>query len=143
LDEVGFQDLAPDTARVLSTIARGARAHPPIGEIARASQLERLIGAGAWTEAALALLAILLPDWSVRRLELDGGEWWCTMSRHPRTPREFDDAVDGRDRLLPLAIIEAMLEARQRAAPPPQAAGKAFPAHEEPSHEVVCCDNFF
>src|SRR3954469_3056512 len=53
---------------------------------ARAARVEQLIAHGAWTDAALALLALELPHWQLRRLVYDGGEWHCALSRHPDMP---------------------------------------------------------
>lgn len=69
----------------------------------------RVAKAGAWTDAALALLELELPRWQMRRLEQDGDEWHCMLSRYRRTPLVFDDAVDGRGPSLPLAILDALL----------------------------------
>ena len=44
--------------------------------------LDRL---AAWTEAALALIDLELPQWQVRRIAYDEGEWYCALSR----AREF------------------------------------------------------
>lgn len=133
------------TARaVAAAIDRGARAYPPLGAAARDDRLNRLTRAGAWTDAALALVESELPGWQVRRLERDGGEWYCTLSLHPRAPAEYDDAVDGRDRLLPLAILDAVIEASRRSVPaPPVGTGMARPPSDDDSSEVVWCDNTF
>jgi hypothetical protein len=145
LDRQDRDTLAPAAAQALAAITLGARTYPPIGEAVATARLERLTGAGAWTEAALALVALVLPSWQVRRLELDGGEWWCTLSRYPRAPREFDDAVDGRDPLLPLAILDALFEARQRVTDPMQGGQRADATgdHSDDKDEVVWCDNTF
>jgi hypothetical protein len=97
-----------------ASIVGGAKAFQLIGIASRKTRLERLTETGAWTEAALALLALELPDWHLRRLEQDGDVWHCTLSLYCQTPLEFDDAVDGRDPLLPLAILDALVEARRR-----------------------------
>jgi hypothetical protein len=43
--------------------------------------LDRLIEAGAWTDAAITLIGFELPSWSVRRLACEDGEWLCSLSR--------------------------------------------------------------
>ena len=106
--------LSPAVASTFAAIAKGSKAYPPIGSASRSARLARVAEAGAWTEAALALVELELPRWHVRRIEHDGGEWYCTLSLHPRMPRELDDAVDGRSPLLPLAILDALLEAHRR-----------------------------
>ena len=134
-----LSDFSPATASMFAAIAGGSRAYPPIGSVPRHARLARATEAGAWTDAALALLELELPRWHVRRLEQDGDEWYCTLSRYPRTPREFDDAIDGQGSSLPLAILDALLEGRRRllnqAYPPPAANSKPAPT------EVVWCEN--
>ena len=36
---------------------------------------------GAWTDAALALIDLELPQWQFRRIAYDEGEWSCALSR--------------------------------------------------------------
>ena len=45
-----------------------------------AARAEQMIQSGAWTDAALALLALELPQWQLRRLVYDDGEWHCALS---------------------------------------------------------------
>lgn len=105
---------SPHAVDALALIDRGARAHPALGVEARSRALDRLIGSGAWTDAALALVDRDLPSWRLRRLELDGSEWVCTLSRSPQLPSQLDDTADGRDRLIALAILDAFAEAQRR-----------------------------
>jgi len=104
-------------------------------------RINRLIAAGAWTDAALTLVALELPTWTVRRLAYDGGEWVCSLSRQPNLPEALDDTADASHALMPLAILRAFLQARRMvdAAPPitlrvPQIAVGAGTA--------ICCENF-
>src|SRR5262245_40696798 len=53
------------------------------------ARLDRLIEAGAWTDAAFALLALELPQWTVRRLACEDGEWFCALSRQRGLPLEL------------------------------------------------------
>ncbi|MBI4920953.1 MAG: hypothetical protein HY834_04335 [Devosia nanyangense] len=124
-----------------AAIAAGAKAFPPIGSASRQARLGRLTETGAWTEAALALLELELPDWHVRRLEQDGDEWHCTLSLHRQTPLEFDDAVDGRDPLLPLAILDALVEARRRSNPSPPSPSSS--GSQNVRTEAAWVDNIF
>jgi hypothetical protein len=68
---------------------------------------------GAWLEAAFALLAGELPKWSLRRLVKDGGVWFCSLSRSPNMPIEFDDMVEASHEDMALAILLALVEARR------------------------------
>ncbi|HWU25449.1 MAG TPA: hypothetical protein VN154_03520, partial [Rhizomicrobium sp.] len=57
-------------------------------------QLNGSISAGAWLDAALLLLAIESPGWTMRRLIHDDGQWHCSLSRTPNIPIEFDDTIE-------------------------------------------------
>jgi hypothetical protein len=61
-------------------------------KIAKVARIHRLVEDKAWTEAALALIEIELPQWKLRRLTCDDGEWFCSLMRHPDLPVELDDA---------------------------------------------------
>ena len=76
-------------------------------------KLDWLIEAGAWTDAALTLVEFELPQWELRRLVKDEGEWLCTLSRQPALPLEFDEVAEARHQLLPVAILLALLQAKR------------------------------
>jgi hypothetical protein len=134
--------LPPGATLIFDAIEEGSRKYPPLGSFARQNRIERLVANGAWTDSALALVELELPDWQLRRLERDDGEWFCTLSRHLGAPIEFDDNVDGRDALLPLAILQALLEAKQR-----PVNGQSVPvsstAPASDSANFVWCENCF
>ena len=65
---------------------------------------------GAWTDAALALIELELPQWRVRRLAYDDGEWYCSLSRGRELPDWLDQPVEGRHADLALAILSAFVE---------------------------------
>jgi hypothetical protein len=113
---------------------------PALGRTEKAARLRRLIEAGAWTEAALALIELELPQWQVRRLIHDDGEWLCSLSREPNLPAELDDTVDVGHENLPLALLGAILEAQQQATRGVSSSrtSSATPA----TAYVACCDNF-
>ena len=48
-----------------------------------------LIEAGAWTDATIALLELELPQWKLRRLINDEGNWRCSLSKQPEIPLGF------------------------------------------------------
>ncbi len=56
--------------------------------------LNECVHARAWLDAALLLLSIELPGWSLRRLAREDGICYCSLSRTPNIPIEFDDTVD-------------------------------------------------
>ncbi|HEV7411443.1 MAG TPA: hypothetical protein VGO01_23405 [Bradyrhizobium sp.] len=107
------------------------------------SRIERLIESGAWTDAALALLELELPQWQLRRLAYDEGEWHCALSRQRELPEWLDDrSVESRHADLSLAILSAFVDARRKSAPPSRASVPAAPRSVSPLYEPVCCDNF-
>lgn len=79
---------------------------------AKALRLNQLIDAGAWTDAALALLELELPFWHIRRIAYDSGEWHCALSRQCELPDWLDQAVESRHANLMLAILSAFVEAQ-------------------------------
>src|SRR5580692_10911368 len=46
----------------------------------KAKRIDRLIELEAWTEAALALVELQLPQWKLRRLVYEEGAWLCSLS---------------------------------------------------------------
>ena len=70
------------TAEFLSDIINETcRRFPSSEGNARTARIERLIQSQAWTDAALALIDLELPQWQVRRLAYDDGEWYCALDR--------------------------------------------------------------
>jgi len=136
-----FRGTRASSADLFKKIAAGSRRHVSIlGKSNKASKVDSLIKAGAWTEAALALIELELPTWKLRRLVYEDGEWRCSLSRHPNLPLELDDSVDASHEILPLAVLQAIVEASlsdgacDAISPVPQirSAGKI----------PICCDNF-
>jgi hypothetical protein len=102
-------------------------------------RIERLIEAGAWTDAALALLETL-PQWQLRRLAFDDGEWHCALARQRELPDWLDDSIETRHADLALAILSAFAEARRE---PALSVRTSIPAVAGPVlYEPVCCENF-
>jgi hypothetical protein len=101
--------------------------------------IRRMVEAGAWIDAALALAKLELPLWTVRRLQLDGGEWHCALSQHRDLPDWLDSAREAHHVDPALAILSALLEAR----------AVAETSHSAPRSDrdaggsvAVCCENF-
>ena len=103
--------------------------------------MQSLIKTEAWTDAALALIALELPQWKVRRLVREDGEWICTLSRHYAIPDWLDDTTEARHEVLPLAILSALVEARRDLASS-AACSKAVPRVGSMQGLAACCDNF-
>ena|SRR5580700_1963154 len=112
-----------------------------LGRSGKADPIGRMIEAGAWVDAALAVLELELPAWRLRRLVYDSGGWLCSLSRQPTLPIELDDTVDGRHEKLPLAVLRAFIEARQRTGiAEPKSSG--VPQLQPDLADAICCDNF-
>jgi hypothetical protein len=103
-------------------------------------RLAWLIEADARTEAALALIDAAVPQWKLRSITYDDGEWHCSLSRQRGVPAEFDDTADGHHENLALAIMAAIIEARHIGSPMPRA--PAVPLVRGRLRQPVCCDNF-
>ena len=89
--------LAPAlTADLVSNVVAGACTRIPVlnkaGKATR--RLDQLIEAGAWSDAALALIELELPAWKLRRLVYEDGEWFCSLSKQPNLPVALDDTAD-------------------------------------------------
>ncbi len=80
---------------------------PAMRRTAEAQRLDHLVEAGAWTDAALALIALELPSWQLRRLTFDEGEWHCALSQERNMPDWLDDAVETHHADMATAILEA------------------------------------
>ena len=113
------------TSELMSDIIRSAcRRFPSIGQTAKTARVERLIQSGAWTDAALALIDLELPQWQLRRVAYDQGEWYCALSRERELPDWLDQSIEARHADLALAILSAFVEAQRVSAPQ---TGPAFP----------------
>lgn len=108
----------------------------------RTRRVGQLIRLGAWTDAALALVELELPQWRLRRLVYDGGEWHCALSRQRELPDWLDRSVEGRHADLALAILSALIEVER--IDPPAVRSSVPPAGRKdgPLYEPLCCDSF-
>jgi hypothetical protein len=105
------------------------------------AKLDRLVETGAWTDASLALVEFELPQWKLRRLVFDDGEWLCSLSRHPRLPLGLDEVAEASHEVMPLAILIALLEV-SRAAAASVTDVSAVPHVRPLQGYAVCCDSF-
>jgi hypothetical protein len=106
-----------------------------------AGRIRRLIEVEAWTEAALALIDLELPQWKVRCLAYEDGFWHCSLSRWHGLPVELDETADARHETLPLSILSAFLDA-QRDLEVPAARPKPAPQVRLIDGVAACCENF-
>jgi hypothetical protein len=103
--------------------------------------LIRLVQSGAPTDATLALLELELPQWRLRRLIYDDGEWHCSLSKHIALPAELDDMAEGNHESLPLAILSALVEARRHSLTG-ESRSQSVPQVRPMLGYTICCDNF-
>lgn len=132
--------LTPDLIRKVITDA--CTRFPAMKKAGKSIGLERLIEIGAWCDVALALVEIELPHWSLRRLAHEDGEWFCSLSRQPALPIEFDDTADASHPVLPLAILSAFLEARRRVGAARDTRASTVPQVRATGGYAICSDNF-
>jgi hypothetical protein len=131
------------TADLISdVIGKTCRRFPSMAGTEKVAEVERLIESGAWTDAALALIELELPQWQLRRLAYDEGEWHCALSRQRELPEWLDQSIEARHTDLPLAILSAFVNARRHTAPSSKTSVPAVPRTTSPLYEPVCCDNF-
>jgi len=133
---------APDTRLFADVVANVCPRTLVLIEMRKAVRLERLLESEAWTDAALVLLELELPQWKVRRIVRDDGEWHCRLSAQPWLPEGFDDVVETFHSVFPLAILAAIVQARQQTAIAPRATGPIADAALGPDAIRICCDNF-
>lgn len=131
------------TAEFLSDIiGQTCRRFPSTGQSGKTARIERLIQSGAWTDAALALIELELPQWQIRRIAYDQGEWYCALSRQRELPDWLDQSIEARHADLSLAILSAFIEAQRASAPSTRTSVPAVTRDVNPLYEPVCSDNF-
>jgi hypothetical protein len=131
------------TAEFMSDIIRQTcRRFPSHGQSAKTDRIERLIQSGAWTDAALALIELELPQWQIRRLAYDDGEWHCALSRQRELPDWLDQPIETHHADLALAILSAFVEARRVSVLPSRTSVPMVPQDVNPLYEPVYSDNF-
>jgi hypothetical protein len=138
-----LRDAHAVTAELMSeVIGEACRRFPSMGQSEKTARIERLIGSGAWTDAALALIDLELPLWQVRRIAYDDGEWYCALSRERELPDWLDSSIEARHADLSLAILSAFVDAQRVATPQSKTSVPTAPRDVNPLYEPVCCDNF-
>ena len=115
---------------------------PLLQKAGTAHHFEQLVKASAWTDAAVALIELELPQWTLRRLVREDGEWWCSLSEQHGLPAELDETADGCHEILPLAILSAFVEARRHTSAAHEAGAPSVPQVRSTSGYAICCDDF-
>ena len=131
------------TSEFLSDIiSQTCRRFPSASRSGKTVRIERLIQSGAWTDAALALIDLELPQWQLRRIAYDEGQWHCALSRERELPDWLDQSAESRQADLALAILSAFVEARRISAPLSRPSVPAVRPDPNPLYEPVLSDNF-
>ena len=131
-----------DTALVTEVIGAACRRFPSIGQSAKTARIEQLIRCGAWIDVAMALIDLELPQWKVRRIVYDEGEWHCALSRQRELPDWLDQSIEIHHADLALAILRAFVEARRTS---PQTSHTSVPSvssYTDTLYETACSDNY-
>lgn len=130
------------TPELMSDVIREACVCPPARGAAAKLRIKRLIESGAWIDAVLALLELELPQWKLRRIVYEDGEWHCSLSRQPQLPLELDDVTEASHEILTLAILLALLQAARDAALSATKVVAVVPRVAPAPGCAMCCDNF-
>jgi hypothetical protein len=137
-----LRDAHTVTAELMSEIiGQTCRRFPSVGQTEKTARIERLLQSGAWTDAALGLIDLELPQWQVRRIVYDEGEWHCALSRERELPEWLDQSIETRHTDLPLAILSAFVDAQRISAPRSTTSVPAVPQEASSLYEPVWCDN--
>jgi hypothetical protein len=136
----GADAVTPDL--MAEVIRERCRRFPSLGQTEKTARLDRLIGSAAWTDAALALIDRELPQWQIRRIAYDDGEWYCALSRERELPDWLDQSIEARHGDLSLALLGAFVEAQGLATPQSRPSVPSVSRDAHPLYEPVCCDNF-
>jgi hypothetical protein len=129
------------TPQLMSDVIAQACTRFPAHSRAAKAKVSRLIESGAWTDATLALVELELPQWKLRRIICEDGEWFCSLSRQPRLPPGLDEIAEAGHESLPLAILIALLYARPSAAMGATGMATVPRVRSVPGY-AMCCENF-
>jgi hypothetical protein len=131
------------TADIMSdVIGQTCRRFPSFEQNEKSFRLERLLESGAWTDAALGLIELELPQWQLRRIAYDEGEWHCALSRQRELPDWLDSAIEASHADLALAILTAFVEARRVSTSTSRTSVPTVSRNRNSLCEPVSCDNF-
>jgi len=90
----------------------------------------------------LALIALELPQWQVRRIAYDEGEWHCALSRERELPEWLDQSIEAHHMDLPLAILSAFVDAQRVSVPSTRTSVPIVERTSSAFYGPLCSDNF-
>jgi hypothetical protein len=138
-----LRDAYAVTAELISDIiGQSCRRFPSAGQIGKTARIERLIQSDAWIDAALALIDLELPQWQIRRIANDSGEWHCALSRQRELPEWLDQSIEAHHADLALAILSTLVEAQRISVPADRTSVPIVPRKGAAFYEPVLSDNF-
>lgn len=138
-----LRDAHTVTAELISVVILAVcRRFPSAGQAEKTAKIERLIASQAWTDAAFALIDLELPQWQVRRIAYDEGEWYCALSRERELPEWLDQSVEAHHPDLPLAILSAFVDIQRISSPSTRTSVPIVRRDANPLYEPLCSDNF-
>lgn len=127
---------------ISEVIGEVCRRFPSVGQTGKTVRIEQLIETGAWTDAVLALIDLELPQWQVRRIVYDGGEWHCALSREREVPEWLDQSIEAHHTDLPLAMLSAFISVQRISAPASRTSVPIVARETSAFYEPVLTDNF-
>jgi hypothetical protein len=137
------RDAPAATAGLISEIiGETCRRFPSAGQTGKTARIERLIQTGAWTDAVLALIDLELPQWRLRRIAYDEGEWHCALSRQRELPEWLDQSIEAHHADLPLAILSAFVNVQRISAPSSRTSVPTVSRDARAYYEPILTDNF-
>ena len=131
-----------DAVLVTEVIGAACRRFPSIGQRAKTARIEQLVQSGAWIDVALALIDLELPQWKVRRIVYDEGEWHCALSRQRELPDWLDQSIEIHHADLALAILGALVEACRSGAQPSHTSVPSVSSYADTTYEIASSDNY-
>lgn len=134
---IALGPLLPAIADVITRACLRFPTHPPAAK----ARVIRLIESGAFCDVALALLALELPQWKLRRLVYETGEWICSLSKQLGLSAELDMA-EAHHENLPLAILNALVEGWRLSLNRGEGGPRSVPQVGPKRGYAICCDNF-
>jgi len=130
------------TPELMAEVLARARLRLQVQHGTARARVASLIESGALADATLAVLALELPQWKLRRLIYEEGEWHCSLSKHIGVPAHLDELAEASHENLPLAILSAFVEARRDSLTAAESRPQSVPLLRPTEGYAICCDNF-